>query len=49
MRERALPWFSLVGPTVTGPVEDPLAVLLLDNRLYIYLLYHDILGRQIDC
>ena len=24
----------LVGPTVTGPVLDPLAVLHLDNRLY---------------
>ena len=25
----------LVGPTVTGPVQDPLAVQSLDNRLYI--------------
>ena len=24
--------YNLVGPTVTGPVQDPLAVLLLDNR-----------------
>ena len=24
-----------MGPTVTGPVQDPLAVLFLDNRLYI--------------
>ena len=24
----------LVGPTVTRPVQDPLAVVLLDNRLY---------------
>ena len=25
-----------VGPTITRPVQDPLVVLLLDNRLYIY-------------
>ena len=25
-----------MGPTVTRPVQDPLAVLRLDNRLYIY-------------
>ena len=25
---------ALVGPTVTRPVKDPLAVLLLDNQLY---------------
>ena len=25
---------TLVGPTVTRQVQDPLAVLLLDNRLY---------------
>ena len=24
-----------MGPTVTRPVQDPLAVLLLDNQLYI--------------
>ena len=24
-----------MGPTVTGPVQDPLASLSLDNRLYI--------------
>ena len=28
-------FFFLVGPTVTGPEQDPLAVLLLDNRLYM--------------
>ena len=28
----------LVGPTVTGPVLDPLAVLRLDNQLYILAL-----------
>ena len=27
--------YTLVGPTVTRPVQDPLAVVLLDNRLYI--------------
>ena len=27
---------AFVGPTVTGPVQDPLAVINLDNRLYIY-------------
>ena len=27
--------YALVGPTVTIPVQDPLAVLLLDNRLCI--------------
>ena len=27
--------YTLVGPTVKRPVQDPLAVLLLDNRLYI--------------
>ena len=27
---------TLVGPTVTKLVQDPLAVLLLDNRLCIY-------------
>ena len=26
---------TLVGPTVTRSVQDPLAVLLLDNQLYI--------------
>ena len=25
-----------MGPTVTRPVQDPLAVLLLENRLYMY-------------
>ena len=25
----------LVGPTVTGPVQDPLAVTRLENRLYM--------------
>ena len=25
-----------MGPTVTRPVHDPLAVLLLDNQLHIY-------------
>ena len=27
--------YTLVGPTVTRPAQDPLAVKLLDNRLYI--------------
>ena len=27
--------YTLVGPTITGPVQDLLAVLRLDNRLYI--------------
>ena len=27
--------YTLVGPTVTRPVKDPLAVLLHDNLLYI--------------
>ena len=27
---------ALEGPTVTGPVQDPLAVTRLDNRLYIF-------------
>ena len=27
----------LVGPTVTGPVQDPLAVLFLNNWLYIHI------------
>ena len=27
--------YTLVGPTVTGPVQDPLAVLLLDIQLYM--------------
>ena len=27
--------FTSVGPTFTRPVQDPLAVLLLDNRLYL--------------
>ena len=26
--------YTLVGPTVTRPVQDPLAVLLLDNQLH---------------
>ena len=26
---------ALMGPTVTGPVQDPLAVLSLNNRLYM--------------
>ena len=30
--------YTLVGPTVTRPVQDPLAVLLLDNRLNLYAL-----------
>ena len=29
--------FTLVGPIVTRPVQDPLAVLLLNNRLCILL------------
>ena len=28
--------YTLVGPTITGLVQDPLAVLLLDNLLYIH-------------
>ena len=28
--------YTLVEPTVTGLVQDPLAVLHLNNRLYIY-------------
>ena len=27
-----------MGPNVTGPVQDPLAVLRLDNQLYIQLM-----------
>ena len=27
--------FNLVGPIVTKPVQDPLAVLLLNNQLYV--------------
>ena len=37
--------YTLVGPTVTRPVQDPLAVVLLDNLLYIHaslLAMHDI-------
>ena len=30
---------TLVGPTATRPVQDPLAVLLLNNRLYMGLLH----------
>ena len=32
---RDLQTLTLAGPTVTRPVPDPLAVLSLDNRLYI--------------
>ena len=28
---------TFVGPTITRPVLDPLAVLRLDNRLYVIL------------
>ena len=34
-----------MGPTVTRPVQDPLAVLLLNNRLYILL---DLNGGKIS-
>ena len=34
MNKRYLP-YTLVGSTVTRPVQDPLAVLLLDNQLCI--------------
>ena len=27
--------YTLVGPTVTRPVQDPIAVVLLENQLYI--------------
>ena len=27
--------YIFVGPTVTRPVKDPLAVVLLDNQLYM--------------
>ena len=27
--------YTLVGPTVTRPVQDPLAAVLLENQLYI--------------
>ena len=30
-------WGILVGPTVTGPVSDPLAVLNLEKQLYLLL------------
>ena len=29
--------YTLVGPIVTGPVQDPLAVTRLENRLFIHL------------
>ena len=30
--------YTLVGPTVTRPVQDPLDVKLLDNQLCLYVL-----------
>ena len=35
---KSLGLYTLVGPTVTRPVQDPLAVFLLDNRLYISIM-----------
>ena len=35
--------YALVGPTVTRPVQDPLAVLLLDNQLYIYIYIYNLI------
>ena len=35
--QKRLTSLILVGPTVTRPVQDPLAVSLLDNRLHILL------------
>ena len=35
VNKRDLLAYTLVGPTVTRPVLNPLAVLLLDNRLFI--------------
>ena len=34
---------TLVGPTVTRPVQDPLAILSLDNRLYINVEIKDVM------
>ena len=36
MKRTDLQALTLVGPTVTRPVQDPLAVLSLDNQLNIY-------------
>ena len=37
VNKRDLQALTLVGPTVTRPVQDPLAVLILDYWLYILL------------
>ena len=42
MKKRDLLALTLVGPTATGPVLDPLAVLLLDNQLCMYIIYFKI-------
>ena len=31
--------YTLMGPTVTRPVQDPLAVLRLENLLYMYITF----------
>ena len=33
--------YTLVKPTITRPVQDPLAVKLLDNQLYISFLENE--------
>ena len=35
VQEQTYKLYTLVGPTVTRPVQDPLAVKHLDNQLYI--------------
>ena len=32
--------YTLAGPTVTGPVQDPLAVTRLNNRPFIFNSYY---------
>ena len=36
-----------MGPNVTEPVQDPLAVLLLDNRLYMMEVGHHVPGSAL--
>ena len=38
-----------MGPTVTGPVQDPLAVLLLDKQLYIVSDPFFVIGEVFFC
>ena len=38
--------YTLVGPSVTRPVQDPLDVLLLDNRLFMSPCFLIILSKK---